>query len=71
MTELKPCPFCGAGETLIHEYKSIWSGMKEQTLISASVQHWCAEFDGMSSRRLEFIGKDKEHAIKRWNTRKE
>lgn len=68
-TELLPCPFCGAGETLMHENKRTWSGMQTQTLISASVHHWCEVYDGMQSRRLEFVGRDVESAIKRWNKR--
>ncbi len=69
-SKLLPCPFCIAGETIIYENKGVWGGMSDsREPISVEVQHWCEAFEGMTSRRLSFVGRDKEAAIKRWNTR--
>lgn len=67
---LEKCPFCAAGETIIHENKGVWLGTKGYAeALSFEVQHWCEQFGGMSSRILSFVGKTKEDAIARWNTR--
>lgn len=66
--ELKPCPFCGAGETLIVENGKVWSGMKYSEPVSVSVRHWCPN-PGQPTRMIERIGKDRESAIAAWNSR--
>ncbi len=38
---LKPCPFCGAGETQIRENGRMWTGSKYGDPASVSVMHWC------------------------------
>lgn len=68
--ELLPCPFCGGGETIIHENKGVWGGANSSSEpISVEVKHWCEEFEGMKSRLLSFVGKDRTTAIARWNKR--
>lgn len=68
--QLKPCPFCGGGETNIHDNLGTWQGMKYGESISFEVRHWCSEIQGQPhSRMLSLVGRDKESAIKRWNTR--
>ena len=67
--ELKPCPFCGAGETRIQEGGKVWSGMKYSAPTSVSVIHWCPAIQGQPSRMIERIGRDEESAIAAWNRR--
>jgi len=67
--ELKPCPFCGAGETQIREARGTWTGKGYGAPVSVSVLHWCPPIAGQPSRPIERIGKDREAAIKAWNTR--
>ena len=68
LKRLLPCPFCGGGITEFHDNGRVWAGMKYSDPISVSVRHWCAEAPG-PSRLIERIGRDKEHAIERWNMR--
>ena len=65
---LLPCPFCGGGTTEFHANGRVWGGMSYSEPISVSIRHWCEEATG-PSRMLERIGRDKEQAIERWNTR--
>ncbi len=67
--ELKPCPFCGAGETQIREAKGTWNGRGYSEPVSVSVWHWCQPIPGQPSRGIERIGRDRESAIRAWNTR--
>lgn len=69
--KLKECPWCTAGTTLIHENKGVWGGTKGYSEpISVEVQHWCEKEEGQPSpRRLVFVGRDTESAIRIWNTR--
>lgn len=67
--ELKPCPFCGAGETQIREARGTWMGTSSGQPVSVSVFHWCPTIPGQPSRAIERIGRDRESAIKAWNTR--
>lgn len=66
---LKPCPFCGAGNTEIHQNGRTWTGMKFSDPVSVSVRHWCAEVHGQPTRMIERAGRDEESAIAAWNTR--
>lgn len=66
---LKPCPFCGAGNTEIRQNGRIWTGMKFSDPVSVSVRHWCAEVHGQPTRMIERAGRDEESAIAAWNTR--
>lgn len=67
-SELKPCPFCGAGTTEIQEH-AIWQGTKYAEPISVSVVHWCDPVEGQPSRMLQKVGRDRESAIEAWNRR--
>jgi len=46
MTDLKPCPFCGAGETGIVENGRMWTGMRYGDPVSVSVRHFCPPTPG-------------------------
>lgn len=70
MTDLKPCPFCGAGETGIVENGRMWTGMRYGDPVSVSVRHFCPPTPGQPSPRLiERCGRDLESAIAAWNHR--
>jgi hypothetical protein len=63
--ELKPCPFCGDGETYIVP-NTMWTGQRSQVL-SVEVRHWC---DTEPHRNYLMIKAPTEtEAIAAWNTR--
>lgn len=66
---LKPCPFCGAGETQIRENGRVWLGTRYGTPSSVSVWHWCAPVDGQPNRGIERVGRDHASAVDAWNLR--
>ena len=65
--KLLPCPFCGAGLTQIKENGKFWTGTKLSDPVSVSVVHWCEDFTPI--RMIERVGRNREEAIARWNTR--
>lgn len=65
--KLKPCPFCGAGQTLLKP-ETLWTGMSNK-LVSVTVQHWCEKEDGNLQSFLQVKRKTQEEAIAAWNTR--
>lgn len=67
--ELKPCPFCGAGETLIHVNQGTWTGRGYGEPVSVEVRHWCTEEPGQPSRAIIRVGRDEASAIAAWNNR--
>lgn len=69
--ELKPCPFCGAGETYIHENRGTWRGMDGYgEPISVEIRHHCTMERGQPSpRMLAVVGRDRASAVARWNRR--
>lgn len=69
MTELNPCPFCGAGETHIHENGKVWLGMRYSEPSSVSILHHCAPVAGQPSRAIERVGRDETSAVEAWNRR--
>lgn len=68
---LKPCPFCGAGETQIEAARGVWNGgLKPPSApVSVSVRHWCTPGEGQPHRMIERIGRDEASAIAAWNLR--
>lgn len=67
--ELKPCPFCGGEATIREKYMPLnMSGKK--TLISVEIFHHCTQIEGQPHcMSVKQIGRDRESAIKAWNTR--
>ena len=70
--KLKPCPFCGGGNTEIVERplsnQPRMDG-KPSAIISVEVRHWCEPFKGLVANHLTFRGRDMEAAIEAWNRR--
>lgn len=69
MSELKPCPFCGAGTFEVRPNGRMWLGMKYSEPASVSVLHWCEATPGQPSRVIERVGRDEASAIEAWNRR--
>lgn len=67
--ELSSCPFCGAGETVIHVNHGTWTGRGYGEPVSVEVRHWCKEEPGQPSRAIIRVGRDEGSAIAAWNTR--
>ena len=67
--ELKPCPFCGAGVTVIIENGRVWTGQRWGEPSSVSVRHHCTTIPGQPSRMLERVGRDEASARAAWNMR--
>lgn len=66
--ELLPCPFCGGGQTEIHENKH-WTGMR-YLVMSVEVKHWCFRSEGELQSFITLKDKTEEDAITKWNRRK-
>jgi len=68
---MKACPFCGAGETLLHINKGVWQGVHGYgPPVSHEIRHWCEKREGQPSPRLlRFVGKTEEDAISAWEKR--
>lgn len=64
---LKPCPFCGAGETRTRNNEH-WTGMRS-VVISAEVRHFCERGNGPPNGMVTIKGKTMEDAVARWNER--
>ncbi len=67
--ELSSCPFCGAGETVIHVNQGTWTGRGYGEPVSVEVRHWCAEEPGQPSRSIVRAGRDEPSAVAAWNRR--
>ena len=66
--ELKPCPFCGAGQTSIDE-QNHWTGMRNE-LLSVTLRHWCAAADDQFERKsITIRARTEAEAIAAWNRR--
>lgn len=66
---LKPCPFCGAGETMLHVNKGTWNGQRYGEPVSVEVRHWCEPEEGQPARMVARVGRDEASAIAAWNRR--
>lgn len=65
---LHPCPFCGAGETLLDE-QTYWTGMRSQVL-SVTLRHWCAAAaDEFVRGSVSIRCRDEQQAVEQWNRR--
>jgi hypothetical protein len=71
LSKLKPCPFCGAGETTIDAKHMSPRADRSSELISASVRHWCVKRPGTVQAFIEMRGRDEMSAITQWNSRAE
>ena len=69
--ELKPCPFCGGGETHIDPQGQIWRGMKYSDPICYRLVHFCKGIlpDEYVTNRMELRARTEAQAIEAWNTR--
>lgn len=73
--ELKPCPFCGAGETRVEENRlrrAPTMGGGESPIVSVEIHHWCPPVEGQPRRNYIIkVGRDHQGAIAAWNRRVE
>lgn len=70
MMQLKDCPFCAAGETIVSEQRlSPRMDGKEPALISVTIRHWCGRFPGVVANHIEIRARDHESAFAAWNQR--
>lgn len=65
--QLAPCPFCGAGETIV-DPRHYWTGMRSE-VISVEVKHWCEETTGVRGSHVTMRAKTEAEAIAKWNRR--
>lgn len=68
-TELLPCPFCGAGDTVVGEQRLPPTMRGPGALISVMIRHWCEKLPGVVGGGLEFRGRDHASAVAAWNRR--
>ena len=65
---MKPCPFCGAGETRVDE-QTYWTGMRSQVL-SVNLRHWCQKAeDDFVTPVFTIRARTEAQAIETWNRR--
>jgi hypothetical protein len=65
---LKPCPFCGAGESNVEPAGRVWreGAWRHEHW---TVMHDCAEAESWPAQTLIIRGTTREQAIARWNQR--
>lgn len=69
-SELRACPFCGAGEMAVSEQRlSPRMDGKEPALISVTIRHWCGRLPGVVGNHVEVRARDHESAVAAWNRR--
>lgn len=67
--QLSPCPFCGAGETVLEPDSKHWTGMR-WNILSYRVRHWCSMPTATTfSVRVDTKGKTEQEAADLWNRR--
>lgn len=67
---LRPCPFCGGGDTEINEIpltRGPRMDGKPSPIISVEIRHWCKHRDGLSTASIVFRARDRETALATWN----
>jgi hypothetical protein len=73
MVALKPCPFCGGGETTVNENRLNRMpdmGGRQSPIISVEIRHWCQAEPGQPNRNIILrVGRDHASAIAAWNRR--
>ena len=70
--ELKPCPFCGAGETRerVNRFPGVLMNGGDMGIISVEITHWCPAAPGQPNRNtITRVGRDMESAVAAWNQR--
>lgn len=65
--DLPPCPFCGAGETIIKP-QTYWTGMRSE-VISVEVRHWCEDPTGVRGSHVTMRAKTEAEAVAKWARR--
>lgn len=65
--DLLPCPFCGAGTTIVQP-NNYWTGMSSQ-VISVEIRHWCEKPTGIQGSGITMRAKTEEEARAKWNNR--
>ena len=69
--QIKPCPFCGGGETRIDPQGQTWRGMGYSDPICWRLIHFCKGIlpDNYVTNRMELRARTQEQCIEAWNTR--
>lgn len=69
MSDLRPCPFCAAGEHRFDK-STHWTGMRSVTL-SVTLVHWCEPPPGYQVDRaiIKITRKTEEECVDAWNNR--
>lgn len=67
MTDLKPCPFCGGGETRFDDTQN-WTGMRYQH-VCTTIRHFCQRpaDDEFVQAVITLRGRNKDDCTRRWN----
>ena len=63
MDDLKPCRYCGAGETRIEQRNLPPKMSGPGAIISVTILHFCKD----ARRTIKVVGSDKPHAVSIWN----
>ncbi len=61
MTELLPCPFCGDGASLVHDYQTGWHDVAYVICTKCGIKTQSYNFD--------YVKKSVQIAVKQWNRR--
>lgn len=67
LSHLKPCPFCGAGETTIDEYRIRTD--PPGPVESVRIFHTCPQQAGCRRQHIDIFGDSAASAISQWNAR--
>jgi hypothetical protein len=67
--DLKPCPFCGGGETDIRESRLAPRMNGPGAVIAVEVAHWCNRPPGVVAAHFSIRARTREDAVAAWNRR--